>query len=99
MTDAQISHSANNAPSGPTAMQQNALKASCPGTGCPARSVYLQMKLLNDAGDQPGELIHINGIDESHGFLYAVGKEENRRAKMKLPQWNKKKKNVTLIKE
>lgn len=36
MTDAQISHSANNAPSGPTAMQQNALKASCHGTGSPA---------------------------------------------------------------
>lgn len=36
------------------------------------------MKLLNDARDQPGELVHINGIDESHGFLYAVGKEECR---------------------
>lgn len=36
------------------------------------------MKLLNDARDQPGELVHINGIDESHGFLYAVGKEERR---------------------
>lgn len=34
--------------------------------------LYLQMKLLNDAGDQPGELVHINRIDECHCLFYAV---------------------------
>ena len=42
------------------------------------QSLYLQMKLLYDAGDQPGELVHINGVDESHRFFYAVGEEESR---------------------
>lgn len=32
------------------------------------------MNLLNDARDQPGELVHINRVDESHSFFYAVWK-------------------------
>jgi len=36
------------------------------------------MKLLCDAGDQPGELVPINRVDESHRFFDAVGREESR---------------------
>lgn len=42
------------------------------------QSIYLQMKLLNDARDQPGELVDINGIDESYSFFNAVGEEEDK---------------------
>ena len=46
------------------------------GTDNTAQPQYLQMELLYDAGDQPGELVHINRVDESHRFFYAVWKEE-----------------------
>lgn len=69
LTDAPISHYACNAPSGTTDLLQKPLVF---GTDRTAQSLYLQMKLLYDAGDQPGELVHINRIDKSHGFFYAV---------------------------
>lgn len=73
LTDAPISHYACNAPSGTTALLQKPLVF---GTDSTAQSLYLQMKLLYDAGDQPGELVHINRVDEIHCFFYAVWKEE-----------------------
>lgn len=42
------------------------------------------MKLLYDAGDQPGELVHINRIDKSHGFFYAVWERNARIDKSKV---------------
>lgn len=42
------------------------------GTENTVQPQYLQMELLYDARDQPGELVHINRIDESHRFFYAV---------------------------
>jgi len=40
-------------------------------------TLYLQMKLLYDAGDQPGELVHVNRVDEGHCFFNAVWKEKS----------------------
>lgn len=76
LTDAPISHYACNAPSGTTALLQKPQKPLDFGTDSTVQSLYLQMKLLYDAGDQPGELVHINRVDEIHRFFYAVWKEE-----------------------
>lgn len=62
--------------SGTTALLQKPQKPLVFGTDNTVQSLYLQMKLLYDAGDQPGELVLINRIDESHGFFNAVWKEE-----------------------
>lgn len=70
LTDAQIMH----------AVLSLALQLCCKspqkpivfGTDNTVESLYLQMKLLYDAGDQPGELVHIDRVDESHCFFYAV---------------------------
>lgn len=81
LTDAPISHYACNAPSGTTVLLQKPLVF---GTESTVQSLYLQMKLLYDAGDQPGELVHINRIDKSHGFFYAVWERNARIDKSKV---------------
>lgn len=72
MLQLQSSHYACAALSGARALLQKPQKPLVFGTGTAVHSVYLQMKLLYDAGDQPGELVHINRIDESHSFFNAV---------------------------
>ena len=62
--------------SGTTALLQKPSKPLVFGTDNTVQSLYLQMKLLYDAGYQPGELVPINRIDESHGFFNAVWEEE-----------------------
>lgn len=77
LTDAPVSHYACTALSGTTALLQKPQKPLVFDTDNAVQSLYLQMKLLYDAGDQPGELVHINRVDESHRFFYAVWKEES----------------------
>lgn len=75
MLQLQSSHYACTALSGTRALLQKPQKALVFGTDNTVQSLYLQMKLLYDAGDQPGELVHINRVDESHGFFNAVWKK------------------------
>lgn len=79
LTNAPLSHYACTALSGTTALLKKPQKPQKPlvfGTDKTVQPLYLQMKLLYDAGDQSGELVHINRVDESHRFFYAVWKKE-----------------------
>lgn len=75
LTDAPVSHYAFTALCGTTALLQKPQKPLVFGMDNTVQPQYLQMKLLYDARDQSGELVHINRIDESHRFFYAVWKE------------------------
>lgn len=77
LTDALISHHACTALSGAAAFLQKPQKPLVFVTDSTVQCLYLQMKLLDDAGDQPGEFVRINCVDESHRFFYAVWKEES----------------------
>lgn len=78
LTDAPVTHYACTALSPTTALQYKPQKPLVFCSDHTAESLYLQMKLLYDTRDQSGELVHINRIDESHRFFYAVGEKSGK---------------------